>query len=288
MMTFTQLVNDYLSFTKDKTTENRDWGGSQINSSIKARLGEKDWVFLEKTTTALTVANQQTYTLPADCGQLRTITISQGTTIWSLIEAPSRQFWNMLNTVSYKSSIAQYYYRIDNKVLIYPTPSSSGNTITYNFKKKTPKLSVADYSTGTVSITSNDETVTGAGGAVFTAAMPGLGLMTTDGYWYTIGSFTSSTVLELVEKYIGQSTSGATYTIGQLSVLPDAYEELPVYDACADYFLKEGNFEKSKGFRGMADELALKMRSEQGSKSTSPRIRSGMPENLNPNLYTQL
>lgn len=287
MQTFTQLKDEYMMFTNDKTSENETFGGSQINTSIKARLGENDWIFLEKVSTTTTVASQQAYQLPADYGQMRTVTVSQGSTIWSVLEAPSRQFWNLLNTITYSSDIAQYYYIKDNQILIYPTPSSSGNTITYDFKKKIPKYTVEDYTTGTISITSGDETVTGSG-TTFTASMEGLSLMTTDGLWYEIADFTSTTALELITPYLGPTITGATYTIGQLSIIPDAYEEMPVYDAAADYFTRQGGFEKAKAFRELADDLARKMKNEQGKKSGSPRIRSDSADVINPNLFIRL
>jgi hypothetical protein len=287
MQTYTQLLDEYLSFTNDKTSENQTFGASQLNSSIKARLGMKDWIFLEKTRTDTTIGNQQTYILPADYAQMRTVTVTQGTTIWSCVEAPSRQFWNLLNTISYTSDIAQYYYIEGNRIKLYPTPSSNGNTITYNYKKKVGKLSVADYTTGTIAITNDDETVTGTA-TTFTASMAGLSLMTTDGLWYDINTFASATSLELLQPYLGATITGATYTIGQLSPIPDAYEEMPVYDACADYFMRKGNVDKVKYYTESADRLAKAMENEQGAKSTSPRIRSGESDSMNPNLFIRL
>ena len=287
MLTYTQLVDEYTSFTNDKSTENQTFGASQINTSIKSRLGEADWIFLEKTRTVDTVADQQGYYLPADYAQMRTVTVQQGSTIWSLLECPTRQEWNLLNTITYTSDIAQYYYIQGNQVLLYPIPSSSGNDITYNYKKKFPKLATADYTTGTIAITSGDNTVTGTA-TTFTEAMVGRFLMTTDGYWYEVGSYTSATSIELLTPYLGPTITGATYTLGQLSPLPDAYEELPVYDSATDYFTRQGNFDKAKAFRDLADDLARKMKSEQGSKSTSPRIRHGDGGMINPNLFIRL
>jgi hypothetical protein len=287
MLSYTQLVDEYKSFTNDKTTENATFGAGQVNSSIKARLGEDDWIFLEKVATADTVASQQSYQLPADFAQMRTVTVAQGSTIWPVAEAPSRQFWDTLNTITFTSDIAQYYYILGNTIKLYPTPSSNGNDITYNYKKRVPQLSAADYETGTVAIDNAGTTVTGSG-TTFTAAMVGRSIMTTDGYWYEISGYTSATVLTIITPYLGSTITGATYTIGQLSPLPDAYEELPVYDAVSDYFARQGGFEKEKVFRERADELAKKMKAEQGAKSTSPRIRSGSGDTINPNLYGRL
>lgn len=288
MKTYTQLVNSFLTHTNNRSSENQTYGGDQINTSIKARLGEEDWIFLEKTATDSTVASQTSYTLPADFAQMRTVTVQQGSTIWPLIEAPSRQSWNNINVISYTSDIAQNYYILGGTILLYPTPASSGNTITYNYKKRVPQLSATDYTTGTVAISNDGTTVTGSG-TTFTSDMVGRYIMTTDGYWYEITAFGSATSLTIGTPYLGADITGATYTIGQLSPIPDAYEEMPVYDSVADYFTRQGNFEKAKGFREIADDLLNKMKTEQTQKSTSPRIRhDNALIGRNPNLYIQL
>ncbi len=287
MLTYTQLLERYKIMTKDKSSENVTSGSLAINSAIRKRLGEKDWIFLEKSRTATTVASQQAYTLPADYAQMRTVTVTEGTTVWPLVEAPSREFWDSLNLVTFESNIAQYYYIIGNQILLYPTPSENGNTITYNYKKKVGQNTVTDYTTGTLSITSGLTAITGSG-TTFTSAMIGRSLQTTDGLWYEIDAYASATSIDLLQTYLGATVSGGTYTIGLLSPIPDAYEEMPVYDACTDYFVTQGNFEKASAYREMADELAKKMRIEQGSKSTSPRIRSGGSDVVNPNLFVTL
>lgn len=287
MITFTGALNEYLQFTNDKSSENQTFGASQLNSSVKARLGEDDWIFLEKVVTDTTVASQQGYQLPVDFAQLRTLTVTVGSTVWPVYEAPSRDYWNQLNVITYTSDIPQYYYVIGSQVLLYPTPSSNGNTITYDYKKKVPNFNVADYTTGTITVTNGSTAVTGSGTS-FTSAMAGRSLMTTDGFWYEIASVASTTALTLVKEYAGLSESGASFTIGQLLPLPDAYEQLPLYDGAADYYTKQGGFEKAKAYRELGDDLAKKMKAEQGAKSTSPRIRSGGAQTVNPNLFIRL
>lgn len=287
MLTYSQLLTEYQYATGDTTSSNQTTGGTELNSAIKEALGEDDWIFLEKTATGTTVASQQGYILPADFAQMRTVTVTVGTTVWSVVQAPSRQFWDQLNVVTFTSDIPNYYYILGKRIYLYPTPASSSNTITYDYKKKVGKLSVTDYTTGTIAITSGDETVTGTA-TTFTSSMAGLALMTTDGLWYDINTYTSATSLELLQPYLGATISGATYTIGQLSPIPDAYEMLPVYGAAADYFRTKGNKEKTEMFEGKADALLRIMKTEQGAKSTSPRIRSDAPGTVNPNLFMRL
>ena len=85
----------------------------------------------------------------------------------------------------------------------------------YYFQRRRYTLDLTDeYNTGTITITKDSTTVTGAG-TTFTSAMVERKLITVDGVAYRIGSFTSTTSIELETAYKGETTSGATYSINQ-------------------------------------------------------------------------
>lgn len=67
------------------------------------------------------------------------------------------------------------------------------------------------YSTGTVTVTNGDATVTGAGGATWTEDMVGSVFVSADGLYYTIASFTNATEIELSAVYAGGTLGGQTY-----------------------------------------------------------------------------
>jgi hypothetical protein len=72
---------------------------------------------------------------------------------------------------------------------------------------------IAPYSTGEVSVTDGDATVTGSG-TTFTAAMVGRKIrFNGQAEYYTIATFTSDTALELDQTYSGTSDANATYSI---------------------------------------------------------------------------
>lgn len=85
-----------------------------------------------------------------------------------------------------------------------------------------------------------------ASGTTFTADMVGRWLQITqttaanggDNAWYQIGNYYSATQIGLKTPYQGEAiTAGtATYTIGQVSPLPEAYQMAPIYRACALYW----------------------------------------------------
>lgn len=68
-----------------------------------------------------------------------------------------------------------------------------------------------EYSTGTVTVTNGDETVTGAGGAAWTDSMAGGVFVSTDGVHYVIDSITDGTHLELATVYGGATLGGQSY-----------------------------------------------------------------------------
>lgn len=76
-----------------------------------------------------------------------------------------------------------------------------------------PIETVAQYNTGTVSITAGDTTVTGSG-TTFTAAMAGRKIrIGSDNNSYEILKFTSTTSIEIDMPYTGETQSAASYTI---------------------------------------------------------------------------
>ncbi|MDU1797198.1 MAG: phage tail protein, partial [Pseudomonas aeruginosa] len=69
------------------------------------------------------------------------------------------------------------------------------------------------YSTGTVSVVLNSDTVTGSGTAFSANARAGDAFRGPDGRWYEIGNVTNSTVLTIKPAYQGATANGQAYSI---------------------------------------------------------------------------
>jgi len=69
-----------------------------------------------------------------------------------------------------------------------------------------------------------------------------------DGFWYEIGSYTSATSIGLTKPYEGTAIAAgsATYTIGQVPVIPEAYQMAIVYRATALYWENKEEVNKAK------------------------------------------
>lgn len=270
-LTYTGARNLFATLTDNDASTNLSFGDILINAAIRkyANSNGGKWWFLEKLTTQSTVASQQSYVLPQSTRKIIDLYVTVGTTIYKPVAVESPDMWAWVQQLNLGTSdVAQYYYRQGNSVLLAPTPGSSSNTITIRTRRQVVDLRNADYTTGTVSATLADETVDGAGGATFTAAMIGrfINFTSGDGQWYEIASRTDADTIELVAKYEGATITGSSYVLGELPVLPIGYHEMPVYDAAAVYWAKEGNQAKANMFSEMAGVLYEQMLSEAGEK----------------------
>ncbi|HCD6621864.1 TPA: phage tail protein [Pseudomonas aeruginosa] len=78
------------------------------------------------------------------------------------------------------------------------------------------------YSTGTVSVVLNSDTVTGSGTAFSANARAGDAFRGPDGRWYEIGNIASATVLTIKPAYQGASATGQAYSITPVQGYPKA------------------------------------------------------------------
>lgn len=296
MKTYSGLRAKFGDLAKNSSTETLRIGDELINDSL--RYLTTKYFFNERTQVVPggTVAGQQAYDLPFNIKTILNVYVSVGNIRYQLTECPTRQTWDSLNFVPYTSDIPQYYFIYNKKINIFPTPATSSNVITINYKIRLMDLSVVDYTSATnastITVTNGDSTITGSGTAVFTNTMPGRWFRATqplgDGQWYEIASYISPTVLELVNQYQGPTNSGCSYTIGEVPILPEDYQDLPVYRALAIYYTSRvPNQTSADLYQKLYDEGFAALDAEFGSKSNSVAITPADNEIVNPNLYTR-
>ena len=301
MFSYTALRNHFGKLSLDNSSANLTLGDTLINSFYRRILRKGNWPFLERTGSITTVASTQFYDLFFNYRKLLDspyLTVSS--TQYPMTEVTTRAQWNILNqTTTTTSNQPTHYYIFNGEIGIYPTSASAGNTLTVPYLIRVKDLSVADYTTGTIVTAPNgDETITGSG-TTWTSQMAGRWMRITDadaagsgdGVWYEIDSVTSTTVLELVEKYNGTSiaTGSAAYTIGQMSVLPEEFHETPVYGALWVYFTSvKPEPTRAQLYKELYTDDIRDLLKDQGSKTTSPATDSEIYDLLNPNLYVSL
>ncbi len=248
-----------------------------------------------------TVAQQQFYNLPPNYSKLKTVTITIGNLKWTPSEVLSRVEWDKLNVFPYYADIPNNYFIYPGgdhgaSIGIWPIPSTTGNTITFNYKFRIPDLSIEDYTTpGTVSVTNGGTTVTGSGTSFVPTTNQQLesrwirfSQPTGDNLWYQIANVSSATSLTLYGAYQGISIVGSsTYTIGQMPIIMEDFQDMLVDDALVNYFSSiVDNPKKADEYLGRY-EMKLKMLDEYAG-STSINVNLGRRTlNRNPNLFYQ-
>jgi hypothetical protein len=189
--------------------------------------------------------------------------VSLSITVGSIIYNPTPIYdpnaWNrILESNLGQSDVPLFYYIYDGVVDIQPVPSTSGNPMSFRGRINLKDLSMPDYTTGTITSIANGATAVVGSSTVWTADMVGRYIRITstsaanggDNEWYEIGSWTSATSIGLLKPYQGTSISAgtATYTIGQMSPIPESYDILPVYRATALYWVNATQPDKAKQY----------------------------------------
>lgn len=249
--------------------------------------------------TTISTVGVGAYPIPANVSKIKNDTITIGQLVYTPAPVMSIQEWTTLTALPYTSDIPAYFYIYNQQLMFWPIPSSSGNLITLNIKRRVPNLTYADYSTGTISGTVNSNAITGSSTSwnttgsyplntdltfanLYIKATPPKG----DGLWYPIQRFTSDTALLLNLPVVNApSLSGASYIIGQLPLLQEDFQDAIVYGALLVYFSSiKKDKEQYTFFKGEYDKRIQLLEDYAGTKSVNVDLGS-QPIPANPNLF---
>lgn len=300
MKSYTAGRNQYGKWTKNTSSTNLTDGDLAANDIYRHICAMKDWPFLERLRTLTTTASTQFMNLPYDCDQVREIAvIPVGQTIrYTPKLSPSREHWDNLNLVSFTSDIPQWYFVFAGQVGLWPSPASTGNTVNVTQKSRVIDLTRADYTTGTITTLAAAGTTVNGSGTAWSAAMVGRYINITatdaanagDGLWYEISSVASATSLTLVRAYGGTAISAgsAAYTIGQMPLLPESFQDTPWKGAAAIYWDKESD-SRAKPFHEGYDTDIKNLVTAWSAPTTDMVVDYGTrDEIINPNLTIRL
>lgn len=268
MKTYTSLRNGTATNCNISTSDTTAMAtlDSRMNDSIRTicSLQGGKLRFLEATADMTTVASQEGYEIPNKFRKLIDMYIYSGAgsssdTIYSpeMIFDPTR--WKLVKQYKLGEQDVPYFVYVENtKYYIQPVPASTGNLITLRGRLNVRNLSIADYTTGTIVSIANGGTAVVGSGTTWTADMVGRYIQITqttaagggDGFWYEIGSFTSATSIGLLKPYTGTSIAAgsATYTIGQVPVIPEAYQPAIEYRTTALYWQNQNDLQRAKTY----------------------------------------
>lgn len=186
----------------------------------------------------------QYYPMPQGEVTIDGMYITIGSVNYPLQIINSRWDWEQLNAIQIQASaIPQFYFPRVDDFGIWPIPQAvyTGN-ISYHFRDR--NISVADYTSGTVSTTQYSNQIIGGNPATFTSAMVGRWFTITDGtvpgqgLWSRITSFTDSTHINLYNTWNTASASTiSSYIIGETPELPEETHILLAYGTVADFYI---------------------------------------------------
>lgn len=185
----------------------------------------------------------QFYPLPTGEVTIEGMFITIGSVNYPLQIINSRWDWEQLNAIQIQASaVPQFYFPRRDDWGIWPTPQAlyTGN-MSYYYRDR--NLSIADYVTGTATVTANSQTVIGVG-TTWTSAMVGRWFTVTDpavpgqGYWYRITAVNSATSLTLYSPWnqATATTGSGLYIVGQTPELPEEGHGLLNWGVLADFY----------------------------------------------------
>lgn len=195
----------------------------------------------QDTQNATTVNAQQYYYYPVGTVGVDSATITIGSVQYTLTPIYDQYTWNMLNAMQIQpTAIPQFIFPRKDDFGIWPIPTAA-YTITFQRFFRDRNLAVADYSTGTLTLTSGSAAVTGAG-TTFTAGMVGRWLTVTNtatpgqGYWYRIGAYTSATSITLETDWAAATVAGTAFRIGESPEVPEEGHVMLAMGTAADFY----------------------------------------------------
>lgn len=280
-------------------TDNLDWAIQEVNQSTRYLVTR--YYFNERTYTMTTGTQVQFYNLPPQVKKLINVTVTIGGVVWVPSEVPTRDQWDKLNVIPFYQDYPSNFYVYNGQVGLFPIPATAGNTLTMNYKTRIPDLSMADItstSSGrTVSVSNGTTTVTASGtSAVFHSWMAGNGWMRIphsntdaangDNQWYQIASVTSGTQVVLANPYTGSAVTGGGFTVGECSILPEDYQDLPLYRMAYLYYsTRFVDPAQATKFNKLWTEGLAALDEEFATKTTSVALPDIDTPFTNPNLY---
>ena len=296
MKTYTSYQTDIPRIINNSLTDNVTWETEMVNDSIRYLVSK--YFLNERSYTTTTIAGTQFYNLPPQVKKIINVTVNIGNVLWQPKECPTREFWDALNVISFTQDFPSYFFIYNGQLGIYPKPATTGNVITMNYKTRITDLSMADVTQTTSSSTA---TTVSAGTTITTTApaftnwmagnwirIPFSSSNSTNGdnQWYQIDVVNSSTLVTLKNPYTGASVSGASFTVGEVPILPEDYQDLPLYRMAIIYYTTRfPDPVKAQQYQQLWDIGEAKLNEEFGSKTSSVILTDVDAPIINPNLF---
>lgn len=299
MKTWTSYINDIPRIINNSSSDNLTWAEEQVNDAMRYLTTRYFWNETSYNTTV--VSGQQFYNLPSDIDKMINAYVTIGAVRWQMAECSSRRMWDALNVIQFNQEFPYYYFIYDGTIGIWPTPTNNTDTLTINYKHRIVDLSMVDVTDTTqgttINVTNGTTTIlASAGTTIFYNWMAGYADLripftntstSGDNVWYPIATVQSGTTAFLKTPYMGASVTGASFTIGQVPLLWETYQDLPLYRMAYIYYTTRfPDPSKAQLYQGLYDRGLAQLDAQFANKSTNVVLSDENVALVNPNLYT--
>lgn len=273
MITFNQLASRALDIIGNPSDTNSATNIQQdINQALRLFKNAARRYWTRKQIQANLVVSQQDYQLPADFVRMTEVTITANGIVYPLVEVPSEHTWNELNVIPAVTIYipTKFFVKGFNVISIWPAPSTTGvGTLNVSYEPRLPDYSLADV-TGTATVTNGSTTILDSATS-FAQSMINAWFSITDGSdgnWYQVGAYDSTSSIELANFYQGVSGGGRNYIIGACPDIPEDYHMALVYFAAYQFFLKRKDTGTASNYLAMFQNLLDQYEETYSSKTT--------------------
>ena len=256
-ITYSNLLNQYIRNIGIRTS---DPNYSGVIADFNQNLGARYQMILakmanyrtQKVFTDNTAVNTQYYSYPVGMVNFETVTVAVGSITYPMTVINNQFTWDSLNSIPFQpTTFPRFIFPRLDDYGIWPIPQGV-YPITFNYHFRDRNLSVADYTSGIIAVSSSSSpnVITGTN-TTWTPAMVGRWFSVTDptepgqGYWYRILSYVSATSLVLYNNWQGSTGSGYSYVIGETPEIPEEMHIALVHGVTADYYSNIKNDEVS-------------------------------------------
>lgn len=259
---------------------------ADINQGLRLfkNAARRYWTRQEKSTSI--VAGQQYYQLPPDCVRVTAVRVLSSGLNYPVQQIDSEELWNAYNIIPATTiNLPQFYFiRGNNEIGLYPIPSTGyTNGLMVSYEPRLVDMSLDDVtnttSGKTVTVTNGSTTVT-ASGSLFDPSMVGRWFSVTDGSdgnWYQIAIYNSTTSVELNNMYAGTSGGSKTFTIGQCPDIPEDYHLALAYFAAYNFYMKRKDAGHATLYKSLFEDLLQQYKEVYAAKTTG-QVQKPQPD----------
>lgn len=288
MLTFQNLYERAMDMTGVQTSDSVDIPifKQDVNQGLRLfkNAARRYWTRLEKSTDV--VANQQYYQLPPDCVRVTAVRVLSSGLNYPVQQIDSEELWNAYNIIPATTiNLPQFYFiRGNNEIGLYPIPSTSyTNGLNVSYEPRIADMQyndVTNVTSGATATIANGTTTVTFSGNIVTPNMVGRWVQFTDGSdggWYKITVYNSTSSFEINNNYAGVSGAAKTFTIGECPDIPEDYQLGLAYYAAYNFYLKRKDSATATLYKGLFEDLLQQYKDNYAAKTTG-QVQKAMPD----------